>query len=116
MYTYYALLWFLLVAGIDYGRLNRVRLTFPRCQTKACTNIRIINDDRVDRATDQFYVSLHRYPGSPAGLRVNSRSTVDILDNDGMQSEDTTNDQFDGVCTNSLRNIRGSGEDSPEHL
>ena len=107
-------LWFLIVAGLDYTRLNMVRLTFPRCQRTACINIAIHDDDRVERQTEQFFIALHPYPGSPVGLRVNSRSRVDILDNDGMQSEDTTNDQFDGVSTNSLRNIRGSGEDSPE--
>ena len=91
-----------------------VRLTFGSCRSESCINVRIINDDRVERHRDQFFIALHPYPGSPAGLRVNSRSRVDILDNDGMQSEDTTNDQFDGVCTNSLRNICGSGEDSQQ--
>ena len=81
MYTYYG---FLLVANLDYRRLNMERLTFPRCQRKSCIDITIYDDDRVERARDQFYVSLHPYPDSPAGLRVNSRSIVDILDNDGM--------------------------------
>ena len=102
------------MAGLDYTRLNMIRLTFPRCQRTVCINIAIHDDDRVERQTEQFFIALHPYSGGPAGLRVNSRSRVDISDNDGMQSEDTTNDQFDSVCTNSLRNIRGSGEDSPE--
>ena len=88
----YKILWFLLVAGLDYGRLNMVRLTFAACRRESCININIINDDRVERQTEQFFIALHPYPGSPAGLRVNSRSRVDILDEDGMQSEDTTND------------------------
>ena len=100
------------MAGLDYTRLNMERLTFPPCQIKSCKDITIHDDDRVEREIEQFFIALHPYPGSPAGLRVNSRSTVEILDNDGMQSEDTTNDQFDDVCTNFLRNIRGSGEDS----
>ena len=98
-------LWFLLVANLDYGRLNMTRLTFPRCQRKACIVITIYDDDRVELPREQFFIALHPYHISPAGLRVNSRSTVDILDNDGMESEHTTNDQFDGVCTNSPRNI-----------
>ena len=110
----YKILLFLLVANLDYRRLNMVRLTFATCRSESCINVRIINDDRVERQIEQFFIALHPYPGSPAGLRVNSRSRVDILDNDGMQSEDTINDQFDGVCTNSLRNICGSGKDSPE--
>ena len=72
------------MAGIDYGRVNMALLTFPRCQRRACRNIAIYDDDRVDRQRDQFYVSLHPYRTSPAGLRVNSRALVDILDNDGM--------------------------------
>ena len=113
---YCVFLWFLLVANLDYGRLNMIRLTFPRCQRKACIDITIYDDDRVDRQREQFYIALHPYPNSPAGLRVNSRSIVDIIDNDGMQSEDTTNDQFDDVCTNSnsFRNIPGSGEERTE--
>ena len=83
-------LWFLLVANLDYGRLNMARLTFPPCRRKACIDIHIYDDDRVERQREQFYIALHPYPDSPAGLRVNSRSTINILGNDGMQSEDTT--------------------------
>ena len=78
------ILWFLLVAILDYRRLNMVRLTFPRCQRKSCIDITIYDDDRVERQREQFFIAIHPYPNSPAGLRVNSRSIVDILDNDGM--------------------------------
>ena len=88
-----------IVASLDYGRLNMVRLTFSSCQRVSCINITIYDDTSVERQREQFFIALHPYPGSPAGLRVNSRSTIEILDNDGMQSEDTKNDQFDGVCT-----------------
>ena len=103
-----------IVASLDYVRLNMVRLTFSTCLRKSCIYVSIYDDDRVEHR-EQFFIALHPYPGSPGGLRVNSRSTIEILDNDGMQSEDTTNDQFDGVCTNSLRYICGSGADSPVH-
>ena len=73
------------MANLDYRRLNMERLTFPRCSRKACIDIRIYDDDRVERAIDQFFIALHPYPGSPDGLRVNSRSIVNILDNDGEQ-------------------------------
>ena len=72
------------MAGLDYTRLNMVRLTFTDCRRESCINITIHDDDRVERHREQFFIALHPYPGSPAGLRVNSSSRVDILDNDGM--------------------------------
>ena len=92
MYTYYVFLWSHLVANLDYKRLNMVTLAFAACRRESCINIPIYDDDRVERQREQFFVALHPYPNSPAGLRVNSRSTVDILDNDSMQLENTTND------------------------
>ena len=83
MYTT-VILWFLLVANLDYRRLNMERLIFSPCQRKACINITIYDDDRLERQREQFFIALHPYHTSPAGLRVNSRSRVNILDNDGM--------------------------------
>lgn len=65
-----------------------VMLQFSSCQTRSCINVTIYDDTRVERRRQTFFISLHEYPGNPAGLRINSVSTVDILDNDGNQSAD----------------------------
>ena len=80
-------LWFLLVAGQDYGRLNMVRLTFSSCRRESCKYVSIYNDNQVEHQREQFFIALHPYRDSPAGLRVNSWSLVEILDDDGMQSK-----------------------------
>ena len=64
------------------GRHIAHLLEFPACSRKQSITWTAADDDMVERQREQFYVSIHPYEESPAGLRVNSRSVVDLLDND----------------------------------
>lgn len=55
---------------------------FPACIKEFTIDIPITDDKLIERQREYFFISLHEAPGMPAGLRVNSVSQADILDND----------------------------------
>lgn len=57
-------------------------ITMPACTNRVEVPIDNFEDIFVERQTEQFFLSLHTGRINPAGLRVNSRSRVDILDDD----------------------------------
>lgn len=57
-------------------------VTFEACKSVTHIDWASTEDSLVERQTEQFYVAIHPHHDSPAGLRVNSRSRIDIVDDD----------------------------------
>ena len=72
------------VASNDYDTLSAY-LVFDACETRACTDVRIINDDWPEKA-ETFTVSLERNSAQGAWLSIDpAEAEVTILLNDGME-------------------------------
>jgi hypothetical protein len=74
------------VASNDYDTLS-TSLVFDACETRACTDVRIINDDWSENA-ETFTVSLERNSAQDAWLSIDpAEAEVTILLNDGYSAE-----------------------------
>jgi hypothetical protein len=74
------------VASNDYDTLS-TSLVFDACETRACTDVRIINDNWPENA-ETFTVSLERNSAQDAWLSIDpAEAKVTILLNDGYSTE-----------------------------
>ena len=72
------------VASNDYDTLS-MSLVFDACETRACTDVRIINDNWPENA-ETFTVSLERNSAQDAWLSIDpAEAKVTILLNDGKE-------------------------------
>ena len=74
-------MYLLTVGPSDYG--SSMTLHFARCATEACGTISISDDSVMEKAEEEFIVSLQR-SNTDTRVRVSARtSTVRITDDDG---------------------------------
>ena len=78
--NYHENLLFFLVSPMDYGNIS-INLAFDTCETRHCTEIRIV-DDTIEEMTESFFVTLETTPGLDDRITLNPvNGRVDILDN-----------------------------------
>ena len=88
------------IERVDGYYLDKV-VTMPACSTRVEVPWTSFENTVVERQTEQLFFAIHPMPTNPAGLRVNSRSRLDILDDDSLEFlfSNTVEEDIDGRAT-----------------